>query len=79
MEMAVGAIIWLVIGLTIVAIGTSVPELAASLAAVIEPMSVAPEVLYGDWTLMLVLTVGLLVYVAYTGYLLSTGVAASTS
>jgi len=45
MEMAVGAIIWLVIGLTIVAIGASVPELAASLAAVIEPMSVAPEVL----------------------------------
>ena len=77
MEMAVGAIIWLVIGLTIVAIGTSVPELAASLAAVIEPMSVAPEVLYRDWTLMLVLTVGLLVYVAYTGYLLSTGVASA--
>lgn len=121
----------LVIGLTIVAIGTSLPELAAALAAVrknehdlilgnilgsglfntlavvglaavIEPMSVAPEVLYRDWTLMLVLTVGLLVmgfgvtgwrklisrfdgsilllvYVAYTGYLLSTVVAASTS
>ncbi|MGO1460714.1 MAG: calcium/sodium antiporter [Marinobacter sp.] len=121
----------LVIGLTIVAIGTSLPELAAAmaavrknehdlilgnilgsglfntlavvgLAAVIEPMAVASEVLYRDWTLMLALTVGLLamgfgatgwrklisrfdgavlllVYVAYTGYLLSTVVAASTS
>jgi len=121
----------LVIGLTIVAIGTSLPELASALAAVrknehdlilgnilgsgifntlavvglaavIEPMAVAPEVLYRDWTLMLALTVGLLlmgfgmtgwrkvisrfdgsilllVYVAYTGYLLSTVVAASTS
>lgn len=121
----------LVIGLTIVAIGTSLPELASALAAVrknehdlilgnilgsgifntlavvglaavIEPMSVAPEVLYRDWTLMLALTVGLLlmgfgmtgwrkvisrfdgsilllIYVAYTGYLLSTVVAASTS
>ncbi|SHK22505.1 cation:H+ antiporter [Marinobacter antarcticus] len=121
----------LVIGLTIVAIGTSLPELASALAAVrknehdlilgnilgsgifntlavvglaavIEPLSVAPEVLYRDWTLMLALTVGLLVmgfgmtgwrkvisrfdgsllllvYVAYTGYLLSTVVAASTS
>tara|TARA_R110000868_G_scaffold175718_2_gene412884 strand:- start:887 stop:1870 length:984 start_codon:yes stop_codon:yes gene_type:complete len=121
----------LVIGLTIVAIGTSLPELASALAAVrknehdlilgnilgsgifntlavvglaavIQPLSVAPEVLYRDWTLMLVLTVGLLVmgfgmtgwrkvisrfdgsilllvYVAYTGYLLSTVVAASTS
>ena len=121
----------LIIGLTIVAIGTSLPELAAALAAVrknehdlilgnilgsglfntlavvglaavIEPMSVAPEVLYRDWTLMLALTVGLLimgfgltgwrkvisrfdgsvlllVYVAYTGYLLSTVVAATTS
>lgn len=121
----------LVIGLTIVAIGTSLPELASALAAVrknehdlilgniigsgifntlavvglaavIEPLTVAPEVLYRDWTLMLALTVGLLVmgfgmtgwrkvisrfdgsilllvYVAYTGYLLSTVVAASTS
>ncbi|MGO1502062.1 MAG: sodium:calcium antiporter, partial [Marinobacter sp.] len=121
----------LVIGLTIVAIGTSLPELAAALAAVrknehdlilgnilgsglfntlavvglaavIEPMSVAPEVLYRDWALMLALTVGLLVmgfgltgwrklisrfdgsilllvYVAYTGYLISTVVAATTS
>ena len=121
----------LIIGLTIVAIGTSLPELAAALAAVrknehdlilgnilgsglfntlavvglaavIEPMSVASEVLYRDWTLMLALTVGLLVmgfgltgwrkvisrfdgsvlllvYVAYTGYLLSTVVAATTS
>lgn len=80
----------LVIGLTIVAIGTSLPELAAALAAVkknehdlilgnilgsgifntlavvglaavIEPLSVAPEVLYRDWALMLALTVGLLV------------------
>jgi len=121
----------LVIGLTIVAIGTSLPELAAALAAVrknehdlilgnilgsgifntlavvglaavIQPLSVDPEVLYRDWTLMLALTLGLLimgfgmtgwrkvisrfdgsilllVYVAYTGYLLSTVVAASTS
>lgn len=80
----------LVIGLTIVAIGTSLPELASALAAVkknehdlilgnilgsgifntlavvglaavIEPLSVAPEVLYRDWALMLALTVGLLV------------------
>lgn len=121
----------LIIGLTIVAIGTSLPELASALAAVrknehdlilgnilgsglfntlavvglaavIEPMSVAAEVLYRDWTLMLALAVALLVmgfgltgwrkvisrfdgsilllvYVAYTGYLLSTVVAASTS
>ncbi|MBK1873910.1 calcium/sodium antiporter [Marinobacter sp. 1-3A] len=121
----------LVIGLTIVAIGTSLPELASALAAVrknehdlilgnilgsgifntlavvglaavIQPLSVEPEVLYRDWTLMLALTVGLLVmgfgmtgwrkmisrfdgsilllvYVAYTGYLLSTVVAASAS
>ncbi|MBU2873435.1 calcium/sodium antiporter [Marinobacter salexigens] len=121
----------LVIGLTIVAIGTSLPELASALAAVrknehdlilgnilgsgifntlavvglaavIQPLSVDSEVLYRDWTLMLALTVGLLVmgfgltgwrkvisrfdgsilllvYVAYTGYLLSTVVAASTS
>lgn len=120
----------LVIGLTIVAIGTSLPELAAALAAVrknehdlilgnilgsglfnmlavvglaavIEPMPVAPEALYRDWALMLALTAGLLVmgfgltgrrkiisrfdgsallliYVAYTGYLLSTVVTAST-
>lgn len=119
----------LVIGLTIVAIGTSLPELASALAAVrknehdlilgnilgsglfnvlavvglaavIQPLQVAPEVLYRDWTLMLALTVGLLVmgfgltgkrklisrfngsifllvYVAYTGYLLSTVVTAS--
>ncbi len=80
----------LVIGLTIVAIGTSLPELASALAAVkknehdlilgnilgsgifntlavvglaatIQPLSVDPEVLYRDWTLMLALTVGLLV------------------
>ncbi|WP_372966397.1 calcium/sodium antiporter [Marinobacter sp.] len=80
----------LVIGLTIVAIGTSLPELASALAAVkknehdlilgnilgsgifntlavvglaavIQPLSVAPEVLYRDWALMLALTVGLLV------------------
>lgn len=120
----------LVIGLTIVAIGTSLPELASALAAikknehdlilgnilgsgifntlavvglaaVIEPLQVDPEVLYRDWTLMLALTLGLLlmgyygitgkrklitrgegsvlmlVYVAYTGYLLSTVVAAA--
>jgi len=119
----------LVIGLTIVAIGTSLPELASALAAVkknehdlilgnilgsgifntlavvglaaaIQPLAVDPEVLYRDWTLMLALTVGLLlmgygvvgrpklisrtngvilvlVYTAYTGYLLSTVVAAS--
>lgn len=80
----------LVIGLTIVAIGTSLPELAAAIAAVkknqhdlilgnilgsgifntlavvglaaaIKPMSVDPEVLYRDWTLMLGLTLVLLV------------------
>ncbi|WP_206074297.1 calcium/sodium antiporter [Marinobacter fuscus] len=80
----------LVIGLTIVAIGTSLPELAAAiaavkknqhdlilgnilgsgifntlavvgLAAVIKPLSVDPEVLYRDWTLMLGLTLALLV------------------
>lgn len=79
----------LVIGLTIVAIGTSLPELASALASVrknehdlilgnilgsgifntlavvglaaaIEPMQVAPEVLTRDWTLMLGLTVLLL-------------------
>ncbi|MBW7471184.1 calcium/sodium antiporter [Marinobacter sp. F4218] len=121
----------LIIGLTIVAIGTSLPELASALAAVkknehdlilgnilgsgifntlavvglaaaIEPLRVDPEVLYRDWTLMLALTVGLLlmgsgltgwrrlvsradgavlliVYVAYTGYLFSTVVSASTA
>ncbi|MBJ6136825.1 calcium/sodium antiporter [Marinobacter litoralis] len=119
----------LVIGLTIVAIGTSLPELASAIAAVkknehdlilgnilgsgifntlavvglaaaIQPLSVDPEVLYRDWTLMLGLTLALLVmgfgitgwrklisrvdgvllvtvYVAYTGYLLSTVVAAA--
>lgn len=80
----------LVIGLTIVAIGTSLPELASALAAVkknehdlilgnilgsgifntlavvglaaaIQPLSVDPEVLYRDWTLMLGLTLALLV------------------
>jgi cation:H+ antiporter len=79
----------LIIGLTIVAIGTSLPELASAIAAVrknehdlilgnilgsgifntlavvglaaaIQPLSVDPEVLYRDWTLMLALTVGLL-------------------
>lgn len=80
----------LIIGLTIVAIGTSLPELASALAAVkknehdlilgnilgsgifntlavvglaavIEPLSVAPELLYRDWTLMFALTLALLV------------------
>lgn len=79
----------LIIGLTIVAIGTSLPELASALAAVkknehdlilgnivgsgifntlavvglaavIEPLTVDPEVLYRDWTLMAALTFGLL-------------------
>ncbi|WP_297790711.1 calcium/sodium antiporter [uncultured Marinobacter sp.] len=79
----------LIIGLTIVAIGTSLPELASALAAVkknehdlilgnivgsgifntlavvglaaaIEPLTVDPEVLYRDWTLMAALTAGLL-------------------
>jgi cation:H+ antiporter len=79
----------LIIGLTIVAIGTSLPELASALAAVrknehdlilgnilgsgifntlavvglaatIHPLSIDAEVLYRDWTLMLVLTAGLL-------------------
>ena len=114
----------MVIGLTVVAVGTSLPELASALAAVrknehdlilgnilgsgifntlavvglaatISPLQVDPEVLYRDWSLMLALTVGLLlmgfgiagrsriisrvdggilvlVYVAYTGYLLTT-------
>src|SRR5690606_31618658 len=115
----------------IVAIGTSLPELASAiaavrknehdlilgnilgsgifntlavvgLAAVIQPLTVDPEVLYRDWTLMLALTLSLLlmgfgfsgkrklisrgnglcllvVYVAYTGYLFSTVVAAGTA
>src|SRR5690554_3718461 len=79
----------LVIGLTIVAIGTSLPELASALAAVrkkehdlilgnilgsgifntlavvglaatIHPLTIDPEVLYRDWSLMLAVTVGLL-------------------
>ncbi|MGC8121777.1 calcium/sodium antiporter [Marinobacter sp. VGCF2001] len=79
----------LIIGLTIVAIGTSLPELASAIAAVkknehdlilgnilgsgifntlavvglaaaIQPLSVDPEVLYRDWTLMLGLTLALL-------------------
>ena len=121
----------LIIGLTIVAIGTSLPELASALAAVkknehdlilgnilgsgifntlavvglaaaIEPMAVAPEVLYRDWTLMLALTLALLVmgfgrrghrklisrldggflllvYLAYTGYLVSTVISGSAA
>lgn len=81
----------LIIGLTIVALGTSLPELAASIiatrkgehdiaignvvgsnmfnlfavvgiATVISPMdSIAPEVLYRDWTIMFLLTIALLV------------------
>ncbi|MCE0760854.1 calcium/sodium antiporter [Marinobacter sp. G11] len=88
----------LVIGLTIVAIGTSLPELASAIAAVkknehdlilgnilgsgifntlavvglaaaIQPLSVDPEVLYRDWTLMLGLTVALLVMgFGFTGW-----------
>jgi len=79
----------LIIGLTIVAVGTSLPELASALAAVkknehdlilgnilgsgifntlavvglaaaIQPLTVAPEVLYRDWTLMFALTLALL-------------------
>lgn len=79
----------LIIGLTIVAIGTSLPELASALAAVkknehdlilgniigsgifntlavvglaatIHPLSVEPDVLYRDWTLMTALTLGLM-------------------
>ncbi|MDI9244350.1 calcium/sodium antiporter [Marinobacter sp. CHS3-4] len=79
----------LIIGLTIVAIGTSLPELASALAAVkknehdlilgnimgsgifntlavvglaasIHPLSVDPEVLYRDWTVMMALTLTLL-------------------
>ncbi|MCF7983685.1 MAG: calcium/sodium antiporter [Thiohalocapsa sp.] len=81
----------LIIGLTIVAVGTSLPELASSLAAArkgehdiavgnvigsnlfntlavvgiagaIHPLSVAPEVLYRDWTVMAVLTLSLFVF-----------------
>lgn len=114
----------LIIGLTIVAVGTSLPELAAALAAVkknehdlilgnilgsgifntlavvglaasIHPLTVEMEVLYRDWTLMTALTIGLfimgygfkgrqglvnrhegaillMVYLGYTGYLVST-------
>lgn len=114
----------LIIGLTIVAVGTSLPELASALAAVkknehdlilgnilgsgifntlavvglaasIHPLTVEMEVLYRDWTLMTALTIGLfimgygfkgrqglvnrhegaillLVYLSYTGYLVST-------
>jgi len=80
----------LIIGLTIVALGTSLPELASSViaarkgehdialgnvlgsnlfntlavvgvAAAIQPLSVAPEVLYRDWSLMAALTVSLFV------------------
>lgn len=81
----------LIIGLTIVALGTSLPELAASIiaarkgehdiaignvvgsnmfnlfavvgiATVIAPMdSIAPEVLYRDWTIMFLLTIALLI------------------
>lgn len=115
----------LIIGLTVVAVGTSLPELASSLSAIrknqhdlalgnvlgsnlfntlavvgiagaIYPIPVAPVVLYRDWALMAVLTVALfiigygfrgpgtgrinrfeglmllLVYLGYTGYLVST-------
>ena len=79
----------LIIGLTIVAVGTSLPELASSLAAIrkkehdlalgniigsglfntlavvglaalIEPLDVAPEVLTRDWAVMAALTLALL-------------------
>lgn len=118
----------LVIGLTIVAVGTSLPELASSIAAVrknehdlalgnvlgsnvfntlavvgiaasIHPLSVEPSVLYRDWTLMMGLTLALfamgfgskqrqgqigrfygavllVVYLGYSGYLVSTVLAA---
>lgn len=114
----------LIIGLTIVAVGTSLPELAAGLASVrknehdlvlgniigsgifntlavvglaatIQPLAVESVVLYRDWVLMAGLTLALfamgfglsgrkgrinrfeggalvLVYLAYTGYLVST-------
>ncbi|EKF73842.1 Ca2+/Na+antiporter protein [Alcanivorax hongdengensis A-11-3] len=114
----------LVIGLTVVAVGTSLPELASSIAAVrkgehdialgnvigsnlfntlgvvgiaaaIKPVAVEAVALHRDWSLMTVLTVSLmvmgyglfgrrghitrangvvllLVYLAYTGYLIST-------
>jgi len=116
----------LVIGLTVVAVGTSLPELASSLiaikkgehdialgniigsnlfntlavvgiAAAIEPMAVDAVVLTRDWTLMAVLTAAvfvmgygykkqgrinrleggilLAVFIAYTGYLISTVIA----
>ncbi|MCH8499135.1 MAG: calcium/sodium antiporter [Marinobacter sp.] len=80
----------LIIGLPIVAIGTSLPELASAIAAIrknehdlalgnvvgsgifntlavvgiaatISPLSVEPEVLYRDWSLMTLLTLALLV------------------
>ncbi|MGR8933490.1 MAG: calcium/sodium antiporter [Gammaproteobacteria bacterium] len=80
----------LIIGLTVVAIGTSLPELASSviaarkgehdivlgnilgsnlfntlaavgIAGIIQPMRVAPEVLYRDWMLMTLLTASLFV------------------
>lgn len=80
----------LVIGLTIVSVGTSLPELAASVAAVrknehdmalgnvigsnmfntlvvvaiaglIHPMSVSSEIFTRDWSLLMVLTVGLFI------------------
>ncbi len=80
----------LIIGLTIVAVGTSLPELASSIvaarkgehdlalgnilgsnlfntlavvgiAAAINPLAVAPEVLYRDWVVMAALTVSLFV------------------
>lgn len=87
----------LIIGLTIVAVGTSLPELASSLAAIrkkehdlalgniigsglfntlavvgiaalIEPLDAAPEVLTRDWTLMAALTlVLLLMCIAWRG------------
>lgn len=114
----------LIIGLTVVAVGTSLPELASSIAAarkgehdiaignvvgsnlfntlavvglasVIQPMAVAPEILTRDVAIMSGLTVLLFIfclgkggagkigrlkgfillgsYVAYTGYLISTG------
>lgn len=119
----------LLIGLTVVAVGTSLPELASSLSAVrknqhdlalgnvlgsnlfntlavvgiagvIHPIQAEPAVLYRDWALMAALTgalfvvgygfrgpgtgrinrveglVLLLVYLGYTGYLVSTIVAA---
>ena len=62
----------LVIGLTVVALGTSLPELAVSIASVlkkqyeglIHPSDVAPEVITRDYPVMLLLTV-LLFVVSY--------------